>query len=121
MKVNIRPADLETDRKIIIETLSRHLSPECDEGRFDWLYLQNPHGRALTWIATEGDDGQVLGIASAFPRLIRVNGKLEQGCVLGDFCIIPEHRSLGPALQLQRTCLASIREWKWGFCYDFPS
>jgi hypothetical protein len=121
MRANIRPADLEADRTIVIEALSRHLKSECDEDRFDWLYLQNPHGRALTWIATEGNSSRVLGIASAFPRLLRVNGKLKHGCVLGDFYIIPEHRSLGPALQLQRACLASIREEELAFCYDFPS
>jgi hypothetical protein len=44
-----------------------------------------------------------------------------RGCVLGDFCIHPDHRSLGPAVQLQRATLAGMQEAGFEIGYDFPS
>jgi hypothetical protein len=41
--------------------------------------------------------------------------------VLGDFCLSDRYRSLGPALQLQRACLAQVDAGPAAFCYDFPS
>jgi hypothetical protein len=40
---------------------------------------------------------------------------------LGDFCISDEHRSLGPALQLQRACIDGVDSGSAAVCYDFPS
>jgi hypothetical protein len=39
----------------------------------------------------------------------------------GDFCIHEDYRILGPALQLQRACLADIDPETIAFSYDFPS
>jgi hypothetical protein len=41
--------------------------------------------------------------------------------VLGDFCVSDHHRSVGPALALQRACLADVAAGIIPFCYDFPS
>jgi hypothetical protein len=41
--------------------------------------------------------------------------------VLGDFCLDPRYRSLGPALQLQRACLSVLESSQSTVCYDFPS
>jgi hypothetical protein len=44
-----------------------------------------------------------------------------QGCVLGDLCVTPEHRTLGPALLLQRACLHALQTSEFSVAYDFPS
>ena len=41
--------------------------------------------------------------------------------MLGDFCVSDRHRSLGPALKLQRSCLDLAADAGTPFCYDFPS
>jgi hypothetical protein len=121
MKVIVHPADLALDRELLIDTLLRYLTPRSNAARFDWLYKNNPHGPARVWIARDSTTGTVVGTASAFPRCMSVDGYEEKGWVLGDFCIHEQYRSLGPALQLQRACLAEVEAGTIAFCYDFPS
>ena len=118
-RLAIRPADLRLDRDVVIRTLSRYLTPGPDAKRFGWLYLTNPAGPAKVWIA-EGA-GKSVGVGAAFPRRLVVNGVETPACVLGDFCIAPDQRSLGPAVQLQRACLEPVHSAWAAAAYDFPS
>ncbi len=121
MRIEIREADLDKDRQLLIDTLLRYLTEGSDGRRYDWLYLNNPHGRAKTWIATDGDNGTMVGVASSFPRRIHFDRKRETVWVLGDFCINSDYRSLGPALALQKACLRRTVSTTRTFCYDFPN
>ena len=121
MSIVIRPADLTLDREWIIETLLHYLTPRSDDLRFDWLYKQNPHGAARVWMAIDPAHDTPVGMASAFPRRVFYHGQLTHTLVLGDFCIHDAYRSLGPALQLQKACLAAVDADRLEFCYDFPS
>lgn len=120
MAIVVRPADLEKDRELLIDAFSRFLTPLSDDRRFDWLYLGNPHGRARAWLATDVS-GRVIGACAAFPRRFYFGDGTTAGVVLGDFCIAPDYRSLGPALQLQRACLDTIGSGEFALGYDFPS
>jgi GNAT superfamily N-acetyltransferase len=121
MPERIRTADPEADRGLLTDLLSQNLGPAAGDRRYEWLYLQNPHGRARAWLATEGDTERGLGAAAAFPRTLLVGGSVCHGYVLGDFCIDQHHRSLGLALQLQRACLEQITSTPLLLAYDFPS
>lgn len=121
MNLAIRPASLETDQQLLIDTLWRYLTPLSDSARFNWLYKDNPHGLARVWIMSDTTTGTVVGVAGAFPRRVYIGQREETCWVLGDFCMHEHYRSLGPALQLQRACLAAIHPETVAFCYDFPS
>jgi len=121
VNVSIRPVDLNAERDLLIDALARYLTPFSDARRFDWLYCHNPHGEAQAWMATDTDSGVIVGAAGAFPRRFYIDGHEACGWVLGDFCIHETYRSLGPALQLQRACLAAVEAGNMPFCYDFPS
>ena len=121
MSIIIREADLELDRGLLIDVLSRDLSPLINAPRYDWLYLRNPYGKARAWIATDSCNNTIVGVAGAFSRRMYVNSREELAWVLGDFCINERYRSLGPALQLQRACLENFQYADATFCYDFPS
>jgi GNAT superfamily N-acetyltransferase len=121
MPDRIRTADLEADRVLLTDLLSHNLSPVAGGRRFDWLYTENPHGPARVWIAVEPGTGKGTGASAAFPRRLYVDGVLRLGYVLGDFCIDPEYRSLGLALQLQRACLEQLVSTSAVLSYDFPS
>lgn len=122
MSILVRPADLESDRETIIHALQQYLTPRENGRRYDWLYRENPHGQATTWVAQDTTSQAVVGVASAFPRRMSVRGAPYLAWVLGDFCISQHYRSLGPALQLQRAVQTSaaaashLAGW-----YDFPS
>jgi hypothetical protein len=121
MTIFLRPADLESDRDLIVQHLARNLNPLSDGRRFDWLYRNNPHGKARVWMAFDTASQAVVGTAAAFPRRLYVGDRQAVGWVLGDFCIDEPYRTLGPALQLQRACLAAVDSEAVSFCYDFPS
>src|SRR5260370_41228136 len=63
----------------------------------------------------------VVGAAGALPRRIRSRGKVVRGYVLGDFCVHPDYRSLGPAVALQKCVLEDLSREGAGFVFDFPS
>ncbi len=119
MAFEVRMADLEADREAIINCLFRHLTPHSDNRRFDWLYCQNPFGRAKCWVASEG--GELVAVLAAFPREVYGRGGRQQAFVLGDFCIDPHHRSLGPAIRLQRAGIEALVDGGACCWYDFPS
>ena len=121
MSIVIRQADLQRDRELLIEMLHRYLAPQLSAERFDWLYSKNPYGLARAWIAVDTSSEDVVGVASAFPRIFYVGDREELSFVFGDFCVHDQYRSLGPALQLQRACLTVVEEESASFCYDFPS
>lgn len=118
--IKTRPGDLEADRRAVIALLSRYLNPAYDRQRFDWVYRDNPAGPGRLWVAVDGSSGELIGTAGALPRQIYVAGSHLIGWVLTDFCISDTHRSLGPALQLQRTCLAELAADGAPVWYDFP-
>lgn len=117
----IRRADLEVDRQLLADLHSHNLSPTAGGRRFDWLYLGNPHGSARAWIAIDKNTGKGVGAAAAFPRRLSIARSSRAGYVLGDFCIDRQYRSLGLALQLQRTCLEQVSSECPASSYDFPS
>jgi hypothetical protein len=117
----VRSADIEKERVAITAFLSRYLSPTANEARYEWLYRKNPGGKALAWLGLDAATGQVIGVAAAFPRRIHYVGEEVLGYVLGDFCIHPDFRSLGPAMALQKRCLKDLAEGDAVFVFDFPS
>jgi len=121
MPTRIRPADLKEDRSLLIDLLTSNLNSSARGPRFDWLYLDNPHGLARAWVAEEGSTGRGVGAAAAFPHKLVVDDSIRLGYVLGDFCIHPQHRTLGLALQLQRACLEQLGSPCSCLTYDFPS
>jgi hypothetical protein len=121
MALKVRPGDLVADRSTVVELMSRYVNPAYDRRRFEWLYLDNPGGRGRLWMAVDGATGEIVGTAGASPRRLVVEGRGITGWVLADFCVADTHRSLGPALQLQRACLEDLAADGALLCYDFPS
>lgn len=119
MDLAIRPADLEKDRKSILATLVAHFAEWNDERKFDWLYVENPIGTPRTWLLECGEE--IVGISSAFRRRLRADGRILEAWVLGDFCVAKEHRSLGPAMALQRATCERVDRGDVDLWYDFPS
>jgi hypothetical protein len=121
MSIQIRRADLISERIALVEMFRRYLQPKYDLEKFEWLYFRGPYGPARAWIACDQSTGEIIGAASAFPRKVHFNGELKLGLVLGDFCVAERYRTLGISLRLQRACLAAIDEDAVDFVYDFPS
>jgi len=120
MTITVRPANCESESQELVAVLQMNL-PQLPHARlFPWLYLGNPEGQALTWVAADADSHRIIGVAAAFPRGFYCCGKDARGYVLGDFCIDPGHRSLGLALTLQRACLEGLSTGDADFVSIFP-
>ena len=117
----VRSASVHRERATLVAFLSTYLSPDANDDRYEWLYCKNPEGLARVWVACNAATGMIIGLAAAFPRRIHCRGNEVQGFVLGDFCIHPDYRSLGPALALQRSSLEDLSREGAGFVFDFPS
>ena len=117
----VRAAQIDGERAALMAFLSAHLSPDASVERYEWLYCKNPAGMARVWVAFESVGGKLIGVSAAFPRRIYSGGREICGHVLGDFCIHPDYRSLGPALALQRSTLEDLSRESAGVVFDFPS
>jgi hypothetical protein len=121
MTISEYPVRSESESREFIDTLQINLPFLQHVRLFQWLYLRNPEGRALVWVATDSETHRIIGIAAAFPRRIYYRGAEVRSYVLGDFCIDAGHRSLGLAVSLQRACLEGLSGGERIFAFDFPS
>jgi hypothetical protein len=121
MNLLVRSADVYGEEKTITKFLSAYLTPDANEIRYQWLYHLNPAGVARVWVAYDAGAGSILGVSAAFPRQVFHRGQEMKAYVLGDFCIHPDRRSLGPALALQRRTLEDLDRSGAGLVFDFPS
>jgi len=120
VSIFIREGDIQADCELIANALKSYLSPFADRARFEWLYRRNPHGRVRVWLAID-ENREVVGSAAAFPRRLYIGQQEKLGWVFGDFCVSDKHRSLGPAIALQRSLLQAADAEGISVSYDFPS
>ena len=88
--------------------------------KYDWFYLGCPHGAPLLQLLQETRSGQWVGTACAGRRRMRHRGRDLNAGVLVDLAVLPEHRSLGPALMLQQGLIDAGRE-QVDVLYGFPN
>ena len=72
------------------------------EAKFDWYYQSNPDGVPNALFLSGNDGTQAVGVAAVGHRRMRFNGEILRTGILVDFVVRPEHRTLFPALLLQR-------------------
>jgi hypothetical protein len=120
MTITVRPVNLESESAELLAMLQTNLPLRPHARRFDWLYRANPDGPAWSWFACESASGSVVGVTSVFPRSMWVGGRIEMCGQVGDFAISATHRSLGPALLLQRATFEPVDQRILSFCYDCP-
>ncbi|MBM3267548.1 MAG: hypothetical protein FJZ01_07865 [Candidatus Sericytochromatia bacterium] len=87
--------------------------------RFRWLYQDNPAGRGAVYALLERT-ADLVGCAGLVPRRFRTAAGPLGAAMYGDFAVAPAHRTLGPALALQREVGRHVdRERHFG--YGFPN
>ncbi len=118
MSLAIRRASAE-DRQGMLELFERNFG-EKFEDRFEWHNALNPAGSGWSWVIYEKSDKSLVGTTSLFPRRMYVDGKqITVGQVMY-FAVDAGHRSLGPAVMLQRATFEPVDHGELAFCYDCP-
>jgi hypothetical protein len=120
MAISVHPADIDSDAEQILATLDRNLTDLPHRARFDWMYRRNPAGRAWAWLAYDTDTRKTVGVASLCPHMVWVKSGIQRCGQVRDFAIDMSHRSLGPAVLLQRATFGPVDEGLLSFCYDCP-
>ncbi|WP_440224160.1 hypothetical protein ACQQ2N_02835 [Dokdonella sp. MW10] len=87
--------------------------------KFDWFYTACPFGEPAMKLLRHAS-GDPVGIATAGPRRMLVDGRDVRAGVLVDLAVVPEHRALGPAMMLQASFLAA-GDARFDLLYGFPN
>lgn len=107
-----------TDRDRVLDLWDRcgfGAGRSVNEARYDWFYISNPQGTGRVYLLFADSDGELVGASGVGVRLFHSPGRGSlTGGVLVDFVVLPEHRTLFPALQLQR----AVRQGELQHC-DF--
>lgn len=124
MSLAIRRASLTEDRQQMVDLFVRNFDNDAPEEAykrgFDWHWTLNPAGPGRTWLIYERSSNRVVGTTSVFPRIIHVDGKQVTAGQVMCFAVEASHRSLGPAVLLQRATLEPVDSGEFAFCYDCP-
>lgn len=119
----VEAGDVAADRERILALWQRcgigH-GPAENAARYDWFYLQNPQGRGRVYLLRAAGSDELVGAVGVGARRFSVHGgRQARSGILVDFVVHPAHRSLFPALLLQRSaCEQEFQEC--GFLYGLP-
>ena len=117
----VHAADLSRDRERILGLWRGNLGQDARmAAKYDWFYRQCPYGEPLTLLLRHEDSGAWVGVASAGPRKMLLDGREITAGVLVDLAVVPEHRSLGPALMLQMALMEAGLQ-RFDLLYGFPN
>ena len=117
----VRAGDPRRDRNAVLSVWRGNLGREDRiAAKYDWFYLACPHGLPLLQLLSEDTDYGCLGTACVGRRRMRLRDEDVGAGVLVDLVVLPEHRSLGPALMLQQTLIAAS-EGQLDVLYGFPN
>jgi len=125
MAIVIEKADLQKDKEtlksILLRNRARYDSDASFDARFNWLYLQNPHGLATAWKVVDTRTNEAVGLTSAFPRKMSVDSRDLIAWNCADFSIDQKYRSLGVALKLRRAAKNAVEGGDVSFLYAHPN
>ncbi len=103
-KYRVDRGDPVADRERILALWERckFASGAPARARYDWFYLDNPAGRSRVYLLFSGDE-MVGALGTGTRQLAGAAGEMRSAVILVDFVVEPMHRSLYPALALQKT------------------
>ncbi len=119
MNLGVRRVSLTNDRREMLEILSRNFGSGKEEC-FNWRHIENPAGECWSWFMYDKSTLATVAMATVFPRHMRLNGKRIRAGQVGEFAVDVAHRSLGPAVLMQRTTFEPVNSGELAFCYDCP-
>jgi hypothetical protein len=102
MAYSILQADIDKDKGILTQLWQRNFG-RVPEGRFQWIYKNNPAGYPTCFLVRHTETGSVVGSFSLFPRTIFIHGKSVQAVISGDLVVDQEHRATGLAIDMGKS------------------
>ena len=81
------------------EGLTHHGMPEA---KLDWFYRRSPEGMPDVFFLLHGNQQEAVGVASIGRRRMRFGTETLLSGEMVDFVVLPNHRTLFPAIMLQK-------------------
>jgi hypothetical protein len=117
----VRRGSVDHDAQSMIQVWRGHLGePKRMEAKFQWFYRGCPYGQPLVLLLHSLPTDAVVGVGAAGRRRMRLGARELSAGVLVDLAVATEHRSLFPALLLQKTMKALGLE-AFDLLYGFPN
>lgn len=102
----VEPADLDKDAAQIVALWSFNLGhAERRQAKLDWFYRDNPAGIPQVLLLKHGQSVEPIGTVGLGARTLRCGPHSVRAGLMADFAVNTEHRTLFPALTLQRAVL----------------
>ncbi|OQW31028.1 MAG: hypothetical protein A4E19_20920 [Nitrospira sp. SG-bin1] len=93
----------------ILDTWKENLlDPPSTPEKFVWYYQKNPLGKGQCWLLLEKDSGEFIGTAGLGLRAVEIGGRRLMVGLASDFAVKRRHRTIGPAVMLQKTLAAEL-------------
>jgi hypothetical protein len=89
--------------------------------KYRWKYESCTGQRPLCKFAIDTASGRPIGTTSLFPRRLLIDGTAFSAAIAGDFAVDARHRTLLPAMSLQKSALQASREGRFDVIYGFPN
>lgn len=117
----VETGDVGRDRDTVLAVWRGNLGdPARIEQKYDWFYRDCPYGEPLLCLLRHTATNAVVGVAAAGPRPMQAGARHLRAGVLVDMAVMPDHRSLGPALVLQQGLLQAAAS-RFDLVYGFPN
>jgi len=112
---------MESGDESVYLTFLDSLKSRPFRSHYQWLYKENPHGEALTWLVIHHRNGTIIGATSIFPRRVWFRDGITLGCCGGDTLVDPMFRRRGIATELHRVSRPGAAEAGIRFQYGLPN
>jgi hypothetical protein len=118
---SVHDGDVGLDREIVLGIWRGNLGQEeRTAAKYDWFYLRSPSGPPLLKRLRHEADRSWIGTCALGARRMLLQGRPLRAGLQVDLAVAAGHRSLGPALLLQQSLLASAAS-RFDFLYGFPN
>ena len=120
-RYRVEAASLDAEAQEIVGLWSDNLGhPERRATKLDWFYRCNPVRRAEIFLLRDVCQPRAVGVTGLACRQLRIGEHLVEAGLMADFAVDAHHRTLFPALTLQRSVLQlGLRQY--GLLYGFPN
>ncbi len=116
MSYTVCQSDFQADRDQILDLWRENL-PTSSVDRYSWLYGE---GASPGWLVKSGEETTV-GSIGLMERKIKVFDEILRAGHPIDLNIDEHHRTVGPALGLQRALTATVEDGQRSLLYGFPN
>ena len=119
----LRAADLTVNRDQIVDVWALGLEGLIDkvaEAKFRHYYVSNSAGAGACMLLYEKGSNAAIGAQGLIPRNFYLGQQRIAAATMADFVVAPEHRFLGPALMLMKSCIDMSRG-RFEFVYGTPN